>query len=223
MESGAKVRKTVLLVDDHGIVREGCRAILAQRSDIVVVGEAATGHEALQKVEALRPQVVVMDLNLPGLNGVEVTRRITSSYPRIQVVVLSVYAEETYVHQALEAGASAYVVKRGAARELIEAIEAVAANHMYLSPLISRPVVRAYMQHAARQAPADEIPLTSREREVLQLLTEGLSSKEIAQRLHTSARTIDVHRQHIMEKLDLHSLPELVKYAIRKRLITLEE
>jgi len=215
-------RTTVLLVDDHGIVRQGCQAILAQQSNIAVVGEAETGQEALQKVEALKPDVVVKDLNLPGLNGVEVIRRLRACHSRSRVVVLSVHTDEAYVYQALEAGASAYVVKRGAARELLEAIEAVVSGHMYLTPLVSRPVVKAYMQQASGLAPSEEVPLTAREREVLQLLAEGLSNKEIAQRLKTSARTIDVHRQHIMNKLDVHTLPELVKYAIRKNLTSLE-
>jgi len=214
---------TVLLVDDHGIVRQGCRAILAQRSDIAIVGEAENGQEALEKVEALKPHVAVVDLNLPGLSGIEVVRRLRARHSQIRVVVLSVHADEAYVYRALEAGASAYVVKQGAARELLEAIEAVVSGYVYLSPLISRPIVQAYVQHSSLSSPPGETPLTAREREVLQLLTEGLSSKEIAQRLKTSPRTIDVHRQRIMNKLDIHNLPELVKYAIRKSLISMEE
>jgi DNA-binding NarL/FixJ family response regulator len=215
-------RTTVLLVDDHGIVRQGCQAILAQQSDIVVVGEAEAGQEALEKVETLKPNVVVMDLNLPGLNGIEVIRRLRASHSKSRVVVLSVHTDEAYVYRALEAGALAYVVKQGAARELLGAIAAVVSGHVYLSPLISRPVVKAYMQRSSSLALSEEVPLTAREREVLQLLAEGLSSKEIAQRLKTSARTIDAHRQHIMNKLDIHTLPELVKYAIRKNLTSLE-
>jgi len=214
---------TVLLVDDHGIVRQGCRAILAKQSDITIVGEAETGQEALEKVEALKPKVVVMDLNLPGLCGIEVIRRLRACHSRSQVVVLSVHTDEAYVYRALEARALAYVVKQGAARELLEAIEAVVAGHVYLSPLISRPVVKTYMQHSSRFTTPEEVPLTVREREVLQLLAEGSSSKEIAQRLKISARTVDVHRQHIMNKLDIHTLPELVKYAIRKNLTSLED
>lgn len=214
---------TVLLVDDHSIVRQGCRAILAQHSDLAVLGEAASGQEALEKVETLKPKVAVMDLNLPGLNGIEVIRRIKARHAQTQVVVLSVHTDEAYVYRALEAGASAYVVKQGAARELLAAIEAVASGNVYLSPLISRPIVQAYMQHSPHLSPSEEVLLTAREREVLQCLTEGLSSKEIAQRLKTSVRTIDVHRQHIMNKLDIHTLPELVKYAIRKNLIPLED
>jgi DNA-binding NarL/FixJ family response regulator len=190
---------------------------------MLVVGEAATGQEALEKVEALRPNVVVADLNLPGLGGIEVTRRLRERYPEIYVVVLSVHTDEAYVYRALEAGASAYVVKQGAARNLIEAVEAVISGQMYLSPEISRTVVEAY-KHRTSGIPSEEAALlTNREREVLQLLTEGLTSKEIAQRLGTSPRTVEVHRLHIMRKLDIHSVPELVKYAIRTKMISLEE
>ncbi|MBI3301851.1 MAG: response regulator transcription factor, partial [Deltaproteobacteria bacterium] len=181
------------------------------------------GQEALEKVETLKPKVAVIDLNLPGLNGIEVIRRLRTHHPQTLMVVLSVHMDEAYVYRALEAGASAYVVKQGAARELIEAIEAVVSGYVYLCPLISRPIVQAYIQRVFRSPSPEEVPLTSREQEVLQLLAEGLNSKEIAQRLQTSTRTIDVHRQHIMNKLDLHTLPKLVKYAIRKKLIFLEE
>jgi DNA-binding NarL/FixJ family response regulator len=214
---------SLLLVDDHAVVRQGCRAIVAQQSGLTVLGEAATGQEALEKVKLFGPRVVVMDLNLPGLNGIEVIRRLKTDHPQIKVVVLSVHTDEAYVYRALEAGASAYVVKQGAARELLAAIEAVAVGYVYLSPLISRPIVQAYLRHSSHLSPPEEALLTAREREVLQCLTEGLSNKEIAQRLNTSVRTIEVHRQHIMDKLDIHTLPELVKYAIRKNLISLEE
>jgi two-component system, NarL family, response regulator NreC len=214
---------TVLLVDDHAIVRQGCRAILEQPGSLNVLGEAATGHEALEKVETLKPKVVVMDLNLPGLNGIEVIRRLKVRQPQTLIIVLSVHTDEAYVYRAFEAGAAGYVVKQGAARELLEAIEAVLVGNMYVSPSIARPLVQTYMQHASHLSSVEESMLTLREREVLQLLTEGLSNKEIAQRLKTSARTVDAHRQSIMNKLDVHTLPELVKYAIRKRLILLEE
>ena len=210
--------KTVLIVDDHSLVREGCRAILDKQNDMTVVGEAATGQEALEKVEALSPEIVVLDLNLPGLNGIEIINRLKSRPVPVKVVVLSVYQDEMYVYRALEAGAGAYVVKQGAARELVDAIDAVAANQRYLSPQIATTLVESLRSPARKNLP-ETLPLTSREREVLQLLAEGLSNKAMAERLQTSRRTVETHRRHIMKKLDLHTVAELVVYALRHHLI----
>jgi len=216
-------KTTVLLVDDHLLVRQGCRRILEQRPDVTVVGEASSGEEALEKVETLRPAVVFMDVNLPGIGGIEVTRRLRIQYPLLKVIVLSVHTDEAYVSRALTTGASAYIVKQGAARELEEALEAVVAGHVYLSPLISRAIVNTYIKHALQTTRPDEALLTPKEREVLQLLTRGLSSKQMGQQLKASAQTVDVHRKSIMKKLDLHTVPELVKWAIRQKLISLDE
>ena len=213
----------VLLVDDHGVVRQGCRTILSQRKDITVIGEAATGHEAIEKTDMLRPDVVVMDINIPGLNGIEALRRIRAQHERVQVIVLSVHTDEAYVYRALEAGAAGYVVKQGAGKELLDAVEAALSGNMYLSPAISRSVVRSYLKRPTSPARLVEDPLTPKEREVLQLLTEGLSSKEIAQRLNASPRTVETHRHNLMKKLDIHSLPGLVKYAIRKKMISVDD
>ena len=210
--------KTVLIVDDHSLVREGCRAILDKQNDIRVVGEAATGQEALEKVEALSPEIVILDLNLPGLNGIEIINRLKSRPVQVKVVVLSVYQDEMYVYRALEAGAGAYVVKQGAARELVDAIDAVAANQHYLSPQIATTLVESLRSPFRKKLP-ETPPLTSREREVLQLLAEGLSNKAMAERLQTSRRTVETHRRHIMKKLDLHTVAELVVYALRHHLI----
>jgi two-component system, NarL family, response regulator NreC len=216
-------KTTVLLVDDHLLIRQGCRRILEQRPDVTVVGEASTGEEALEKVETLRPAVVFLDVNLPGISGIEVTRRLRLQHPLLKVIVLSVHTDEAYVSRALTTGASAYIVKQGAARELEEALEAVIEGHVYLSPLISRAVVNMYIKHATQTTRPDEALLTPKEREVLQLLTRGLSSKEMGQQLKVSSQTVDVHRKSIMKKLNLHTVPELVKWAIRQKLISLEE
>jgi two-component system, NarL family, response regulator NreC len=216
-------KTTVLLVDDHLLIRQGCRRILEQRPDVTVVGEASTGEEALEKVETLRPAVVFLDVNLPGISGIEVTRRLRLRHPLLKVIVLSVHTDEAYVSRALTTGASAYIVKQGAARELEEALEAVIEGHVYLSPLISRAVVNMYIKHATQTTRPDEALLTPKEREVLQLLTRGLSSKEMGQQLKVSSQTVDVHRKSIMKKLNLHTVPELVKWAIRQKLISLEE
>jgi DNA-binding NarL/FixJ family response regulator len=216
-------KTTVLLVDDHLLIRQGCRRILEQRPDVTVVGEASTGEEALEKVETLRPAVVFLDVNLPGISGIEVTRRLRLQHPLLKVIVLSVHTDEAYVSRALTTGASDYIVKQGAARELEEALEAVIGGHVYLSPLISRAVVNMYIKHATQTTRPDEALLTPKEREVLQLLTRGLSSKEMGQQLKVSSQTVDVHRKSIMKKLNLHTVPELVKWAIRQKLISLEE
>ena len=213
----------ILIVDDHSIVRQGCRTILSQRPGLSVIGEAASGHEAIEKAQALRPDLIVMDLNIPGINGIEALRRIRSQQERIHVIILSVHTDEAYVYRALEAGAVGYVVKQGAGKELLDAIEAALSGNMYLSPSISRSVVRAYLKRSRGPAKPVDDPLTPKEREVLQLVTEGLTSKEMAQQLKTSPRTVETHRQHIMKKLDIHTLPGLVKYAIRKKMISLDD
>ena len=204
-------RTSVLLVDDHSIVRQGCRKVLEQRSDLVIVGEATTGEEALTKIKTLKPMVVFLDLSLPGLGGIETTRRIKTDYPLVRTIILTFHTEEVYVYRALEAGAAAYITKQGGAQELEDALDAVLKEQMYLSPLISRSVVESYLKRATHSSLLGKELLTTKEIEVLKLLTEGLSSKEIGQHLHTSSLTIDVHRRNIMKKLDIHSLPGLVK------------
>jgi DNA-binding NarL/FixJ family response regulator len=214
---------TVLLVDDHALVRQGCRRILEQYEGITVVGEAESGEEALEKIEALKPAVVVLDLSLPGLGGVEVMEKIRRQFPKVKVIILSLHTHESYVYRAFTAGALAYVVKQGGARELEGAIHAVCAGHVYVSPLVLRPVVDVYLKHAAKEVGVEDYPLTNKEREVLLLLTQGLSSKEAAQHLHLSPQTVDVHRKNIMKKLDIHNMPGLVKWALRAKMISVEE
>jgi DNA-binding NarL/FixJ family response regulator len=216
-------RISVLLVDDHSIVRQGCRKVLEQRGDLTIVGEAATGEEALTKIKTLKPTVVFLDLSLPGLGGIETTRRIKADYPLVRTIILTFHTEEMYVYRALEAGAAAYVTKQGGAQELEDALEAVLKEQMYLSPLISRSVVESYLKRASHSSMLGKELLTAKEIEVLKLLTEGLTSKEIGHHLHTSSLTIDVHRRNIMKKLNIRSLPGLVKWAIRNNMVSVEE
>jgi DNA-binding NarL/FixJ family response regulator len=183
-----------------------------------MIEEAANGEEALDKIAKRPPDIVVLDLNLPGLSGLDVCRRVKSQHPNIKVIILSMHQDELYVFRALEAGASAYIVKEGAAQELNEAADAVAAGRMYISSFVSRAVLQSYVQRSVQTQVAKEPLLTAREQEVLQLVTTGLSSKEIAQRLDTSPRTIETHRHNLMKKLSIHTTPELIAYAMRNKL-----
>lgn len=212
------MRTTVLLADDHKIMRDGLRALLEKEHDLEVVGETDNGRGAVRLARELKPDVVVMDVGMPDLNGIEATRQITAEVPSTRVVALSMHADRRFVTGMLSAGASGYVLKAGAFEELSSAIRAVMARRVYMSPQITDLVVEDYVRRLSEPVPAAESPLTPREREVLQLLAEGRSTKEIATRLHLSASTVDTHRRHIMEKLDLHTVAELTKYAIREGL-----
>lgn len=215
-------RTRVLLVDDHRILREGLRALLAAESDLDVVGEAQDGQESLARVEALAPDVVVMDVGMPGMNGVEATRRIRAAHPHVRVVALSTHSDRRYVLGMLEAGAGAYVLKASAGEDLVRAIRAVRVGQGYLSPEIASLLVDSYV---GRRFPTDASAwtlLAPREREVLQLVAEGLTSKEVARKLHIAVRTVETHRKHIMDKLDLHTVADLTRYAIREGLASLE-
>jgi two-component system response regulator NreC len=214
---------TVLLAEDHTIVRKGLRSLLESRADIEVVGEAENGREAIDRVEELRPDVVVMDIGMPGLNGLEATRRIKKRFGDVQVLILTVHTGEEYILQILRAGASGYLVKHAAPEELISAIQAVHQGEAFLSPSISKKVLEDYVQRAGATAQRDSFDrLTDREREVLQLIAEAYSTREIAEQLHISIKTAETHRAHLMEKLSLHSTTELTRYAIRKGVVTLE-
>jgi DNA-binding NarL/FixJ family response regulator len=210
-----------LLADDHAIVREGVRLCLEGMGDIEVVGEAQDGHEAVRLVGQLTPDVAVLDVTMQRLNGVEALRQIKRDHPRTAVVMLSMHDNEAYVIQALQAGAAGYVLKRTAATELAAAIRAAYVGEVYLHPGVAKRVVSDYLQrigpdHVAA-APHDR--LTPREREVLQLAAEGLTTREIAEHLVVSMKTAEHHRASAMSKLDLHSQTELVKYAIRTGLV----
>ena len=211
----------LLLVDDHRMMREGLRSLLEAHDSFDVIGEADNGRDAVKMTGELKPDVVVMDLGMKDLNGIEATRQIRTAFPRVAVVVLSTYAQEDYVLSALEAGAWAYVLKISAHEELLEAIESVARGRRFLSPEITALVVDAGVEAQIARDPENP-RLSGREQEVLQLVAEGRTSGEIAVRLHLATRTVEQHRRRIMEKLDLHSVAELTQYAIRKGIISIE-
>jgi two-component system response regulator NreC len=211
----------ILLADDHRIMRDGLRALLKNEPDIEVVAEAENGREAVEMSRKLKPDVVVMDMSMPGLNGVEATGQILALDDNVKVLALSMYSDKRFVMGALSAGASGYVLKDCAFEELVQAIRTVVINRTYLSPSITDIVVESY--RLSQTSPTQSFPvLTPREREVLQLVTEGASAKEIASLLQVSAKTVETHRQHIMEKLKTRSVADLTKYAIREGLTSLD-
>jgi DNA-binding NarL/FixJ family response regulator len=211
----------VLLVDDHSIMREGLRLILQRVPLVGEVSEAQDGRAAIEMVETLRPNIVVMDVALPDLNGIDATRKIKDQYPDVQVIALSMYADKRYVLGMLNAGASGYVLKGAAAEELVHAIDAVSQGKKYLSPEIADLVVQGFLNPQAASVDTPASSLSSREREVLQLLAEGHSSKEIGLKLGISGVTVETHRRNIMNNLGLHSVAELTKYAVREGLTDL--
>jgi DNA-binding NarL/FixJ family response regulator len=207
---------SVLLVDDHAIVREGLRALLRGRGDLVVVGEAGDGVDAIEAVERLAPDVTVMDISMPRLNGIDATAEIRRRFPRTQVVILSVHATSEHVFRALKAGAAGYVLKESVGQEVVDAIRAVAGGRRFLSTRIS-DAINAGTAYAGRALPARS-PLDSlsqREREVLQLVVEGWSSAEIGERLAVSPKSVETYRGRVMTKLGIHDLPGLVRFAIK--------
>lgn len=213
----------VLLVDDHTVVRQGLKALFSHEPDIEIVGEAENGREALALIPTLTPDVVLMDISMPGLNGIEATRQINQGFPQVKIIILSMHANEEYVFQVLRAGAVGYVLKQSDSLEVLAAIRAAQSGGSFLSPPISRAVIDGYMHRAEARYAADEAEvLTSREREVLQLLAEGLSNREIAAQLSISVKTVESHRSNMMSKLNLSNKTELVKYALRKGWATLE-
>ena len=213
----------VLLAEDHTIVRQGLRSLLDAERDIEVVGEAGDGRDAVRKVEDLAPHLVVMDITMPVLNGLEATRQIRKRLPGVQVLILSVHTDEEYVIQALRAGASGYLVKQVAVTELVAAIRAVRRGETFLSASIPRKAIEERLRQAKRASERGRYDdLSDREREVFQLIAEGRPNREISQLLHISVKTVETHRTHIMEKLHIHSTAELVRYAIRKGVIGAE-
>lgn len=212
----------VVLADDHAMLRDGLRAVLGGEPDVEVVGEASTGREALERVRELSPDVVVMDVGMHDLNGVEATRQIHRESPRTRVVGLSTHADKRYVLGMLDAGAAGYVLKVSAYDELRRAIETVVRGKVYLSPEIADVVLENRRGAEEEAEPSGLVALGPREREVLQLLAEGHTSGEIAERMGISTHTVETHRRNIMRKLDLHSVAELTKFAIREGLTPLE-
>lgn len=212
----------LLLAEDHWLVRASLRSLLADFADVEVVAEASDGRSALDLIATHLPDIVVMDISMPTLNGLEATQRIVKEYPTVRVVVLSMHAGEEYVLRALRAGASGYVLKGSAPRELELALAAVARGDVFLSPAISRHVIDVYLNGTARPSNSLEL-LTPRQREILQLIAEGKSNKEMARLLGSSVKTIESHRASLMERLDIHDVAGLVRYAIRNGLISPEE
>jgi len=213
----------VLIADDHAILREGIRALLEGCGDIEVVGEAADGREAIEKSRKLEPDVVLMDIAMPGLGGLEATLEISKTCPKTKVLVLTQYDNKEYIYRFLKAGASGYVLKKAAGAELISAIRTVHRGGSFLHPDVAPAVIEGYLQRRDKDLEEDPYEsLTLREKQVLKLIAEGYTNKQIADMLYMSVKTVMGHRTHIMEKLNIHSRTELVKFAIRKGLIELK-
>jgi DNA-binding NarL/FixJ family response regulator len=212
---------TVLLADDHNVVRQGLKALLAAEEDVMVVGEADNGRQAVQLAKKLQPDVVVMDIAMPLLNGLEATRQITRELAATKVLILSSYCDDEYVHQLMDAGASGYLVKQTAANDLMKAIRESKKGNTFFSPAISRRLLDQYREQLLRGGPARKSGevLTTRESEVLQLIAEGKASKQIAAELSISIKTVEKHRQQVMNKLNIHEIAGLTRYAISKGII----
>ena len=212
-------RIRVLLADDHTILRDGIRALLDDQADIEVIGEAEDGLSTVKMVGKLKPDVVIMDIAMPLLNGLEATRQIQRDYPQVKVLILTMHENEEYIRQVLAAGALGYVLKDAAAQDLLGAIRAVHRGEAVLSPAITRLVIEDYLRWGDIRPADTSNGLTPREREILQLIAEGYTNKEIAEILSLSVKTIQSHRSNLMSKLDLHDRGELIKYAIQKKII----
>ncbi len=213
---------SIVLADDHHVVRQGLRALLEAEPDFRLIGEAGDGLETAQLVERLEPDVLIIDLMMPSLNGLEVTRQVSQRSPRTRIVILSMHANEAYVLEALRNGAAGYVLKDSSAADLVQAVREVMSGRRYLSPPLSERAIEAYL-HKAQAAELDPYEtLTTREREVLHLAAEGHSNAEIATRLSISPRTAETHRANMMRKLDLHTQTDLIRYALRRGILPIE-
>jgi DNA-binding NarL/FixJ family response regulator len=211
----------VLLADDHQLMRSGIRLMLEREADLSVVGEAGDGREAVALAKSLRPDVVVMDIGMANLNGIEAAQQMTGDRPEIAVVMLSMHSDESYVLRALKAGARGYLLKDSAEADLIKAVHAVAGGKSFFSPAVSKVLLDDYVRKLRRSGTEDAYDLlTPREREVLQLIAEGKSNKDIANLLNLSVYTVESHRANLMEKLNVRGLPELILYAVRKGIIS---
>lgn len=210
----------IVLADDHTIIRSGLRLLLEQQPDFKVVAEAEDGRQAVERISQHHPDVAILDIGMPELNGIEATRQIVSSEPHPNVVILSMHADEGYVLRALKAGARAYILKNAAEADLIRAVRAVSEGKSFFSPVISKMLLEDYVRQVREKEVEDSYDLlTPREREILQLLAEGKTNKEIAAILKLSPYTVETHRGNLLQKLNLHSVPELILYAVRKGVI----
>ncbi len=212
---------TTFLADDHQMFRQGLRTLLASTTDIEVVGEASDGQESLRKLEKLQPDVAVLDIAMPGLTGIEVTKRLAKIAPQTHTLILTMHADCFYAVEALKANALGFMLKEESFDMLIDAIRTVAEGNMFVSPTLETPVLKEFVGLARQSADSGSSILTEREREILQLVVEGLTNLEISEKLCISASTVDTHRKNIMAKLDIHSVAGLVKYAIRHKIVTL--
>jgi two-component system, NarL family, response regulator NreC len=211
----------IVLADDHVVMHNGLKLLLERQSNFEVAGEAINGREAVEICEKEKPDVLVLDIAMPNLNGIEAARQISAKMPQIAIVILSMHSDESYVLRALKAGARAYLLKDSAEADLINAIRAVTEGKAFFSPAISKMLVEDYMRRLEQRGVEDSYELlTTREREILQLLAEGKSNKEVAAMLNLSLYTVETHRGNILQKLNLHSVPELILYAVRKGVIS---
>jgi two-component system, NarL family, response regulator NreC len=218
MPTSGKIR--ILLADDHEIIRSGLHLLLEQQPDFKVIAEASDGREAVELISKLHPEIAVLDIGMPQLNGIEATQQIASKEPATQVVILSMHSDESYVLRALKAGARGYILKNSAEADLIRAVRTVADGKCFFSPVISKMLLEDYVRQIRDQQTEDSYDLlTPREREILQLLAEGRTNKEVANLLKLSVYTVDAHRGNILQKLKLHGVPELILYAVRKGII----
>jgi DNA-binding NarL/FixJ family response regulator len=213
----------IILADDHKIIRDGLRGLLERDKDIKVIAQAEDGHTTVRLVKELSPDIIIMDVGMPSLNGIEATRQITDEFPNVKVIALSMHSNRKFVTEMLKAGASGYLLKNCAFEELADAIQTVMADKVYLSPSITDVVVDSCVRNAPQTEPSVFSALTKREREVLQLLAESKTTKQVAILLHISPKTVEAHRAKIMSKLDLDNIAALTKYAIREGLTSLEQ
>ena len=211
----------ILLADDHSVMRTGLRALLERQPGLEVVGESENGRETIKLADSLKPDIVIMDVGMPGLNGIEATQAIVNEHPATAVVILSMHADESYVMRALKAGARSYLLKDSAPADLMRAIHAISQNKSFFSPKVSRILAEDYVRVLQQKGAVDSYDLlTIREREILQLIAEGKANKEVAAILNISPYTVETHRSHILEKLNLHNPAELILYAVRKGIIS---
>ena len=211
----------ILLADDHNVMRRGLRLLLESQPGFTVVAEAADGRQAVEQADATGPDIAVLDIGMPNLNGIEAAQRIATAHPATAIVILSMHSDEAYVLRALKAGAKGYLLKDSAEGDLIEAIRTVSAGKTFFSPEVSRMLVEDYVRQIRTRKVEDSYDLlTTREREILQLVAEGKSNKEVAASLNLSLHTVETHRKNLQEKLNLHNFAELLLYAVRKRIIS---
>lgn len=211
----------ILLADDHTVMRAGLRLLLERQPDLIVVGEAEDGRRTVELADTEKPDVIVMDIAMPGLNGIEATRQIAAKRPETAVVILSMHSDESYVMRALKAGAKAYLLKDSAEADLIRAVRTVREGKSFFSPAVSKMLLEDYVRQLEQRGEEDSYELlTTREREILQLLAEGKANKDVANLLNLSLYTVETHRSHILQKLGLHTIPDLILYAVRKGIIS---